>query len=210
MMACHRLLYQGWWKLFWSNKKEFEPVDLEHDARPMPDFCEFDLGPLEADGSRAEGDAGDSGAEDEVIGPLEDDVGLSEPSFGLAQFLSSCPDDKDVYIQPERVRAKRAGDWISDPLAFMEGIWVTIIATAGTIRLLYFIMKEQKEATWSGQSGLDRAPLVQCAKFSRSNIVFSLDIYADVMENRPENWFQIFRGNSANSVQGRAATMFFI
>lgn len=200
-MSCHRLLYQGWFKLFWSKSKthSFQEVDLEDHSRPQAEFCAFELGPLDGDNGQHVGSDPEDIEDDAGPAPLEDDA---EPSFNLTTFLSSCPtDDKDIFVQPERVRAKRAGEWICDPVAFMERLWIAIATTGGTVRMLYFLMREQKEATWSGTRGLDKVPLVQCATFSRSNIVFCLDTYAAVMDGKPEDWFWLLHGSLALQVK---------
>ena len=189
MMGVHRLLYQAWWKLHWEGHKDFEGVRLDQTG-PAPQFSNSnaDFIPALMDGhvdgllddddldmSLGANSAHTSHAESG--GPGVD----GDPNVLLNEYLSTCPDDKVLFSRPERVRAKRAGLWISDPLKFMEKLLITLLSTTGTVRLLYYLLREQKLAAWTGAHGLDNVPMVQCCIPGKSPAVFALDTYAAMM-----------------------------
>ena len=193
MMACHRLLYQGWWKVHWEGKKDFDEVltgAYAPGGRVVPHYVELDL-PALLDLS------GEPGAE-----PDEEGGGVREPQpigedGALDEFLTTVPDEKAVYHKPERVRAARAGTWIANPTKFIQDVYTAVLATRGCMSLLHFLLKDQKEASWTGSKGLDTT-LVQFTVPSRSPAVSALDSYSDLMDERPDDLFFILDGSLAS------------
>ena len=203
MMLCHRLLYAAWWKLFWEGKSEFEsvgPFFENTDGRVQPDlglplpeleYADYVIDPDDVDAP----DGPLDGAEPEGQQPQPEAAQL--PIQDLDDFLTSVPDDADAFRRPERVRAKRAGKWISKPLQFIEDMYITILATFGTVRLLYYWLRDQQRASWSGARGMQEVPLVQLVMLSRSPVVWALEGYKDMMELRPDGAMCILSRGSA-------------
>ena len=165
-----------------------EQVDVGLDIPSLSD--ELEEGWIEVEGEGREG----QGDEQEQIVPA---------ALGLTQFLTACPDDSEVFQKPERVRAKRAGEWIGNPSAFIQTLLITILASAGAVRLLYFWLKDQAEATWGGSKGAGRVPLIQLTVRSQSPAVWVLDCYKEFMLERPDERLFLLAGFlSRFSVEG--------
>ena len=81
---------------------------------------------------------------------------------------------RDILTRRERVRAKKAGQWIASP-SMVPSLAKVIVATTPNESYLHFLLKEHAESTWTGQYGLRHIPSVNLCQPSKSPAFQSLD-----------------------------------
>ena len=131
----HRMLSWGWWYLY-SRKHDDNWSFFYEDACDTADGTAFP--------------AIDMGG----------DVGEESTKMDLDEFLAFGQDSREIFTRQERVRAKKAGEWISSE-GMISSLARLVVGTTPNESYLHFLLKEHSEQTWTGQFGLHMIPCVQ-------------------------------------------------
>ena len=126
-----------------------------------------------------------------LMPPLCDDDGpdtRDDPNLGCDEpSVSNMPDSDDFVRRQERVRAKKAGEWIDDLPSVIANLSSALIATSGNEHYMYFLLQGQSLTTWTGQYGMQTVPLVQYSHLQSSPAVRVLDYYISIQLSQMED-----------------------
>ena len=132
-MLCHRLLLQGWQKLFASGAANGAHEPAVADSKAF------------------------------------DDAGIDEGSFQ----------------RKARVRARKAGLWISDAARMISDLTLAVVCLGPNEHYLFQQMKLQSLGAWTGKFGLQALALLSLVQLHKSPAVSMLEAYHDMMVHRP-------------------------
>lgn len=146
----HHLLSWAWWYLY---------------SRKHDDTWEFFCSNLAADASTPNTDlpaiTTECNSAQEANPINADDIFVGEET-------------RDILTRRERVRAKKAGQWIASP-SMVPSLAKVIVATTPNESYLHFLLKEHSESTWTGQYGLQHIPCVSLCQPWKSPAFQALD-----------------------------------
>ena len=178
--STHFLLFQGWSLLYWG-QVDFDKlgqfgVQSEPQGAHLPELtgpgCSMDL---DLPTYSAAGDA--SGAGDALVQHAE--------ASTAASLLTQCTDaDADRVRRAERVRAKKAGQWMAHPLAMISDLALALTALAPSEKYLCGLLAGQHSGSWKGLYGIGLVPLVLYVQPFKSLSARALDTYM-VLQRAP-------------------------
>ena len=183
--SIHFLLYQGWSLLYTGQVPLSSLKDLQRSADDSGDLqrpdceaaCLCDLtAPEDIFGALVCLD--DSSAGGEAL--LQE----AETSSAAAMLATNPADDDAAVRRAQRVRARKAGQWILDPKKMICGISLALVALSPTERHLYHLLKCQSTESWKGTLGISAVPLVQFSQPFKSPSSRALEEYA-VLQRLP-------------------------
>ena len=85
-------------------------------------------------------------------------------------------ESRDIFARKERVRAKKAGQWIRSE-RMVPNLVQVIVGTEPTESHLHLLLKDHAEESWTGAFGLHRLPIVELVQPGKSSAVKILDRY---------------------------------
>ena len=160
----HRLLSWGWWFLYSRDESGAPSCDLDDPALEMPPLA--DLHERES-----------------TIGNLST----------MDELFIQANETREILKRCERVRAKKAGQWLKSERMIPDLVQV-IIGIGPNESYLHFLLKEHAEDTWSGQYGIQNLPLVQLAQPCKSPAVKVLDEYWQMQTTPPDVVLSVLTG----------------
>lgn len=108
--------------------------------------------------------------------PLDDVDCWEEPQIDRYGLDISGLGADDTVRRDERVRAKRAGEWLGDPLRAIADLSIALSATSAPERYMCFLFQGQALSSWQGHYGIEAVPLIQYSRSTRSPSLRILDI----------------------------------
>lgn len=142
----HGLLSQGWTYLY--SRVSGEDAEAQQ-------VQGIGIGALENSGSN---------------GRKTEDVKTMDYHFGQAD------ESREIFKRRERVRAKKAGDWLCSQRMVPE-LLQTVVGTEANESYLHLLLQEHGDDTWTGSSGIQVIPAVRLAQVARSPAVKVMDEY---------------------------------
>lgn len=157
MQMFHRLLQWGWWYLYSRDDTDIQKFDVYNNLNAADIPVLTDLIDYEPNGQGS----------------------------NMDDFFSQANQTREILKRCEKVRAKKAGEWINSSRMIPDLVHV-IIGIGPNESYLHFLLKEHAECTWSGQYGLGELPLVRLSQAYKSPAVRVLDEYWRLQTSPPD------------------------